>query len=558
MRRIVVTSLLLLAITIVASSQQAPFDVVIFGGMIVDGTGNPWYRADLGIKDGKIQKIGTIAPGAGRKAINAAGKVVSPGFIDMHTHSEIPLLVDGTAQSAVRQGVTLDLLGESSSVAPLEGVVLNEFKQIQKRQYNLDVDWTTVAGYIRRLEKQGASINVSISVPPQQIRRAVIGYENRRATTEELARMKKLVEQAMLEGAVGLSSAFNGGGYDNPEEIFEMAGVAAQYGGYYATHVGSEGYQLMEELKKAIDVAEVAKIPVHIFHFKIRSRNLWGKLGPAVAMIEDARKRGLEITANQYPYTAMQHPWSRLFPDWAVEGPPQRILQLLTDPATRERIKKDPLFLQYVDEHGGFENTVASRIMNAKNKSLEGKTIAEIARLRGDKDPADTCFNLILEEGSYIAGIYHNMSEDDVRMVMKLPWVSIASDGSALRPDGILGDGKPHPRSYGTNPRVLGKYAREEKVLTLEDAVRKMTSLPAQIMRLKDRGTLREGYWADVVVFDPKTVKDVGTFEEPEQYPVGIEHVFVNGVAVIESGNHTGAKPGKVVLGSGYSGRSSN
>ena len=534
-----------------AFPQQALYDVVIHDGMIVDGTGNPWYRADIGIAGGRIQKIGTIPPSAGRKAINASGRAVSPGFIDLHTHSDIPVLVDGTAQSAVRQGVTLDVIGESASVAPLEGVVLDEFKREQKRQYDFDVDWTTVSGYIQRLERQGVSINIAISVAPQQIKRAVIGYQNRPATPEEIVRMKKLVEQAMLEGAVGLSSAFNGGGYDNPEEMFEMAAVAAQYGGYYATHVGSEGYQLTEEIRKAIQVAEVTHIPIHIFHLKIRGKNLWGKAGPAIAMIEEARSRGLEITANQYPYTAMQHPWSRLFPDWAVDGPRERIIELLSDPATREKIKKDPLFHQYVDEHGGFEGIVASRITNLKNKQLEGKTIAEIAKTRGDKDPADTCFNLILEERNYIYGIYHNMSEDDVRMIMKLPWVAIGSDGAALRPDGVLGDGLPHPRSFGTNPRVLGKYVREERVISLEDAVRKMTSLPAQIMRLKDRGILREGHWADIVVFDPKTVKDVATFEKPKQYPAGIEHVLVNGVAVVENGNHTGAKPGKAILGPG-------
>jgi N-acyl-D-aspartate/D-glutamate deacylase len=312
----------------------------------------------------------------------------------------------------------------------------------------------------------------------------------------------------------------------------------------------------MEELKKAINVAEVTKIPVHIFHFKVRGKHLWGTLGPAIAMIEEARARGLEITANQYPYTAMQHPWSRLFPDWAVDGPRGQIIKLLSDPATREKIRKDPLFHQYVDEHGGFEGIVASRITNPKNKHLEGKTVAEIAKLRGDKDPADTCFNLILEEGNYIAGIYHNMSEDDVRQVMKLPWVAIASDGAAIRPDGILGEGLPHPRSYGTNPRVLGKYVRNEKILSLEDAVRKMTSLPAQIMKLKDRGLLREGAWADVVVFDPKTVDDTATFEKPKQYPLGIDQVIVNGVAVIENGTHTGAKPGKVVFGPAYTGKS--
>src|SRR2546426_3263353 len=263
-----------------AFPQQALYDVVIHDGMIVDGTGNPWYRADIGITGGRIQKIGTIPPSAGRKAINASGRAVSPGFIDLHTHSDIPVLVDGTAQSAVRQGVTLDVIGESASVAPLEGVVLDEFKREQKRQYNFDVDWTTVSGYIKKLERQGVSINIAISVAPQQIKRAVISYQNRPATPEEIVRMKKLVEQAMREGAVGLSSAFNGGGYDNPEEMFEMAAVAAQYGGYYATHVGSEGYQLTEEIRKAIQVAEVPHLQFTFFIRRSAARIFGAKRDP--------------------------------------------------------------------------------------------------------------------------------------------------------------------------------------------------------------------------------------------------------------------------------------
>lgn len=550
----------LLAMLSVGLAAQPPsrYDVVVANGSIVDGTANPWYRADLGIRDGRIVTIGTIDPRAGSVVIDAAGKVVSPGFIDLHTHSDIPLLVDGTAQSAVRQGVTLDVLGESASIAPLEGVVLASLKAQLKRRYNLEVDWTTVAGYFARLQRQGVSINVATSVAPQQIRRAVMGYDERPADPAALTKMKALVAQAMQEGAVGLSTAYEGGGYDNPEEIFAMAKVAAQYGGYYGSHVGSEGYQLVEEVKKAIMVAEVAGLPVHIYHLKIRGTKLWGQAGPAIALIEDARRRGLEVTANQYPYTAMQHPWGALFPEWAKNGPPDTIVRVLSDRSNREKLKQDPQFKQYVEEHGGFEGIVASRFSNPKDKALEGKSIAEIAKLRGDRDPADTCFDLIVEEGGFVDGVHHNMSEDDVKMIMRLPWVAIASDGSALRPDGVLGDGLPHPRSYGTNPRVLGKYVRDDRVLALEDAVRKMTSLPAQIMRLKDRGLLREGYWADVVVFDPATVADRGTYERPAQYPVGVVHVLVNGVPVIRNGEHTGAKPGKMVYGGGHAATTSH
>jgi N-acyl-D-amino-acid deacylase len=553
MTRTLSIAALIATISLVLFAQPpSRYDVLIAHGAIVDGTGNPWYGADIGIRDGRIATIGSIDRGAAALVIDAGGKVVSPGFIDLHTHSDIPLLVDGTAQSAVRQGVTLDVLGESASIAPLDGVVLDGLKPQLKRRYGLDVDWTSVAGYFARLQRQGVSINVATSVAPQQIRQVVMGYDKRPADAAALAKMNALVAQAMQEGAVGLSTAYEGGGYDNPEEIFAMAKVAAQYGGYYASHVGSEGYQLVEEVRKAIAVADAAHLPVHIYHLKIRGTKLWGQAGPALKLIEDARRRGLDITANQYPYTAMQHPWGAFFPEWAKNGPPGTIVRVLSDPANREKLKKDPQFIQYVEEHGGFEGIVASRFSNPKDKPLEGKSIAEIAKLRGDRDPADTCFNLIVEEGGFIDGVHHNMSEDDVKTIMRLPWVAIASDGAALRPDGILGDGLPHPRSYGTNPRVLGKYVRDDHVLTLEDAVRKMTSLPAQILRLKDRGLLREGYWADLVVFDPATVADRGTYERPAQYPAGITDVLVNGVPVIRNGEHTGAKPGKIVYGSGH------
>lgn len=552
-RTFATTALLTVATSALLLGQPAArYDLVIANGSVVDGTGNPWYKADVGIRDGHIVAIGRIDRRAATVVVDAAGKVVAPGFIDMHTHSDIPLVVDGTAQSKIRQGVTLDVLGESASVAPLEGVVLTDFKAQMKGRYNLDVDWTTVAGYFARLRKNGISMNVATSVAPQQIKRAVVGYENRAVKPAELERMTAMVGQAMREGAVGLSSAYEGGGYDNPEELFAMAKVAAQAGGYYGTHVGSEGYQVVEEMEKAIKVAEATGIPVHIYHLKIRGKNLWGKIGPEIALIEDARKKGLDITANQYPYTAMQHPWGALFPAWSKTGPPGTIVKVLADPANREKVKKDKEYLQYVDEHGGYEGIVGSRYTNPKLKPLEGKTVAEIAKMRGDADPADTCLNLVVENGNFPDGVYHNQSEDDIKTIMRLPWVAIASDGSALRPDGVLADGLPHPRSYGTNPRILGKYVREEHNLTLEDAVRKMTSLPAQILRLKDRGLLREGYWADVVVFDPATVVDRSTFEKPAVYPAGIEQVFVNGVQVIKNGEHTGARPGKIVYGAGF------
>jgi N-acyl-D-aspartate/D-glutamate deacylase len=363
--------------------------------------------------------------------------------------------------------------------------------------------------------------------------------------------MKQLVAQAMEEGAVNLSTAFTGGGYKYADEMIAMAKVVAKYGGYYGTHVGGEGEQINEELDKAIRIAEETGIPVHIYHIKVRGKNNFGKVKDVIKKIDGARARGLDITANQYPYTAMQHPWSRLFPTWVQDMPRKEAISKLKDRAFRDKIKADPEFAEYVNEHGGWEGIVGTVFSKPQNKQFEGKTILEMSKARSQSDPAETCFDLIVEEGTFINGVHHTMSEDDVKFVMRVPWVSIASDGSAVN---LKEPGKPHPRSYGTNVRVLGKYVRDEKVLTLEDAVRKMTSLPAQILRLKDRGLLKEGYWADVAIFDPATVSDPATYENPQQYAKGVPFVLVNGAVVIDNGNHTGAHPGKVIYGPGKNG----
>ena len=326
-----------------------------------------------------------------------------------------------------------------------------------------------------------------------------------------------------------------------------MAKVAKRYGGYYGVHVGSEGFDMMEELAKMLRVARESQIPVHVYHLKMRAKANWGRIRQVIQQLEEARREGLEITANQYPYTAMQHPWRRLFPRWVQDAPVKETIAQFKNPDFRARVTADPEFNQYVDEHGGWEGIVAARLDGEKIKKFEGMTIAEIAKIR-ESDPVATCFDLIYDEGNFIHGVHHTMHEDDIKTVMRMPWISIGSDGSALNQKY---PGKPHPRSFGTNPRVLGKYTRDEKVLTLEDAVRKMTSLPAQVLGLKDRGLLREGYWADVVLFDPDTVADQATYDDPKQYPKGIDYVLVNGAVVIDNGHHTGARPGKVVYGPG-------
>jgi N-acyl-D-amino-acid deacylase len=539
-----------------AAAQRANsagnYDIVITNGRLIDGTGNPWFSGDVGIKAGKIVKIGKLDPKSGKRVIDAKGMAVSPGFIDLHTHTDLPALADGNVESKVRQGVTLDVIGESSTVAPLKGVVLEEYKEAAKQRSGVDVDWTTLEGYFRRLGKKGSSMNIASSVSPQQIRKVVVGFEDRPATAAEIDKMVQLTTQAMQEGAVNLSTAFTGGGYKYADEMIAMAKVVAKYGGYYGTHIGGEGEQIHEELDKAIRIAEETGVPVHIYHIKVRGKNNFGKVKDVIKKIDAARARGLDITANQYPYTAMQHPWSRLFPTWVQNMPRKEAVAKLKDRAFRDKVKADHEFAEYVNEHGGWEGIVGTVFRKPQNKQFEGKSILAMAKARNQGDPAETCFDLIVEEETFINGVHHTMSEDDVKFVMQVPWVSIASDGSGLN---LKEPGKPHPRSYGTNVRVLGKYVREEKVLTLEDAVRKMTSLPAQTLKLKDRGLLKEGYWADIVVFDPASVSDPATYENPQQYAKGVPFVLVNGAVVIDSGNHTGARPGKVIYGPGKDGR---
>ena len=521
--------------------QESAFDVILRGGRIVDGTGNPWFVGDVGIRGDRIAAVGQLTAAKARREIDARGLVVAPGFIDMHTHSDQPLIDDGNAESKVREGVTIDVIGESTTVAPRDGLP------------DAKGSWSNFTGYWDALKVKGISMNVISEVSYQQIRLVVKGYTGGAATPSELERMKQLARRSMQEGAWGLVTRFESGGPEYPSEVIEIAKVVSSLGGIYTSHIGSEGMQQDKELDFAIRVADEAKMPVHIFHLKIRGKPNWGTVGRYVATIEAARARGLDVTANQYPYTAMQHQWASFFPVWAREGGPEKFAALLRDPAQRRKIKDDKDFQTWVMEHGGWDGIVLGRARRPEIKKYEGMRIAEIARVRGDEDPADTCLALMADEGGAITGMFHTMSEDDVRLVMKQPWVSIASDGAAIN---LEADGLPHPRSYSTNPRVLGYYVREQKVLTLEDAVRKMTSLPAQILGLRDRGQIREGFAADLVAFDPATVRETNSFERPKSYPVGIPYTIVNGTVVIDGGKHTGARPGRALMGRAFTGKS--
>jgi N-acyl-D-aspartate/D-glutamate deacylase len=521
---------------------QAPaYDVLIRGGRIVDGTGNPWFAGDVAIKGGRIAAVGNLAAATATRRTDAAGRIVAPGFIDLHTHSDLTLLADGTAQSKVRQGVTLDVMGESTSVAPRDGL---PDETVNDGGVAVTQNWATFAQYFKRVETQGISINAISHVSSEQVRRVVMGYDPRPATPAELERMKALVERSMQEGAWGLVTRFESGGPTLPDEIVALAKVVARYGGNYTSHIGSEGFEQEKEIRFAIRVADEAKLPVHLFHLKIRARDNWGTVGRYVKMIEDARARGLDITANQYPYTAMNHGWSAFFPVWAREGGPAKFAERLKDPAVRDRIKSDKDFNTWAKEHGWWEGIVMGRAGSERNRKYEGMRLSEIAKARGDADPADTCLTLMAEDGGRISGMFHTMSDEDVDLVMKQPWVAIASDGSAINLDAA---GVPHPRNYSTNVRVLGHYVRDRHVLSLEDAIRKMTSLPAQILGLRDRGQLRDGFAADVVVFDPATVGETNSFEKPKSYARGVDYVLVNGGIVIDNGVHSGAKPGRAI-----------
>lgn len=525
------------------TNQTTTFDILIRGGRIVDGTGNPWFYGDVGIRGDQIVAVGRLADADATRVIDATGLVVAPGFIDLHTHSDNALLNDGDAQSKVRQGVTLDITGESGSAAPRDGLPANEGRRGGLR------DWTTFTGYFEKLEQQTISMNLISHVSYHQVRRVVKGFDESDATPEQLERMKQLTARSMEEGAWGLVTRFGSGGPLHPEEVMALAKVVSSYGGNYTSHHGSEGYEQEKEIDFAIRVAEEANIAVHLFHFKMRARDNWGTIDASIRQIEEARARGLDITANQYPYTAMFHGWSAFFPRWVREGGPDRFAERLRDPSLRERIKSDPDFIAWAKEHGWWEGIVLARSGTPANQKYQGMSVADIARERGDADPADAVLDLMALERGSISGIFHTMSEEDVRLIMRQPWVTHASDGSAIN---LEAPGLPHPRNYSTFPRVLGHYVRDEGVLTLEEAIRKMTSLPAQILGLRNRGQVREGFVADITVFDPATVRGTNSFENPKSYPEGIPYVFVNGVAVIDGGEHTGARPGKPIRGPGY------
>jgi dihydroorotase/N-acyl-D-amino-acid deacylase len=544
---------LLFAFFLLAAS---PYDVVIQHGRIVDGTGSPWYSGDIGIRQGRIAAIGNLTGATARRTIDARGMVVAPGFIDMLGQSELTILVNPHLPSKIYQGITTEITGEGSSVAPVNDAILKA-DRVGYEHYGINPDWRTFHEYFARLEKQGMGINLASYVGATQVRRMVLGDDDRAPNATELERMQTLVRDAMRDGAVGVSTAlqYAPAPYASTEELIALAAEAAKFGGIYATHMRSEADAIIPAVDEAVRIGREARIPVEIWHLKTAGKANWGRMPEVIAHIQQARDSGVDITADTYAYPAGFNTFSAIIPPWAHDGGDAKLIERLKDPVIRARIRREMEtpgghWENEWQEVTGPESILVGAVANPKLLPLQGKTIAEIARLWG-KDPFDTIFDLLIEDHAYTNVALFIMSEPDIALALAQPWVSICNDSEGTAPDGLLGKEHPHPRAYGTFPRILRKYVREEKKLTLPDAIRKFSALPAQRMRLTDRGVLKEGMWADVVVFDPETIRDLATFENPNQLSEGMRFVLVNGVPVIDEGKMTDALPGKVLRGSG-------
>ena len=541
----------LLPILLFAAAAN-PYDVVIRNGRIVDGTGSPWYAGDVAIRAGKIAALGHLEGAAAKRTIDARGMVVAPGFIDMLGQSETSILVNPHLPSKIYQGITTEVTGEGGSIAPLNDAVI-KLDHVTWEHFQVTPTWRTFAEYFARLRKQGMGINLASYVGATQVRRMVIGEDDRPPTPEELERMKALVRQAMREGAVGLSTSlqYAPAPYAKTEELIALAAEAANLGGIYASHIRDEGNGIDAALDEAFRIGREAKIPVEIWHLKAAGKANWGRMPEIVARIEAARKSSVDVAADTYAYPAAFNTFSAIIPPWAHDGGDKKLIERLKDPATRARIRKEMEtpsgdWNNEWQQVTGPDSFLIGAVQNPKLLPIQGKSIAEIAAL-WHKDPIDTVFDLLIEDEAFTQVAMFIMSEPDVALALQQPWVSICNDSQGTAPDGLLGKEHPHPRAYGTFPRILAKYVREEKKLTLEEAIRKFTSLPAGRMRFADRGVLKAGMWADVVVFDPDTIHDVATFGSPNQLSVGMQYVLVNGVPVIDGGKMTNALPGQVV-----------
>jgi N-acyl-D-amino-acid deacylase len=553
-----------LLFTLVLSSalgaQQSPvYDVIIKNGRIIDGSGNPWASGDVAIMGDRIAKIGRFDGSAARRVIDANGLVVCPGFIDMLGQSEIALLIDNRSLSKLSQGITSEITGEGQSVAPQDGLTLSQLQPGLDR-YHLKVDWTTLDGYFGRLQKTGTPLNIGTYVGAAQVREAVLGDVDREPTPEELEKMKALVAEAMEQGAFGISTAliYPPGHYAKTEELIALAKVAGRYGGIYATHMRSEGQSETGAVEEALRIGREGKLPVEIFHLKVIGKPRWGSMPKIVGMIQAARDAGQDVSADMYPYEAGGTALASSLPPWVADGGVAKLLERLKDATIRGKIKQEmttehPNWENLYLGSGGAAGVLVSGIVNPDLKKYDGQTLAQIASSQG-KDPLDALMDLVLADKAETGALYFIANEDDLRYGLTQPWTSIGLDASELSLDGPLFEPHSHPRAFGSMPRFLGHYVRDEHLLPLEQAIRKITSLPAQRERLRDRGLLREGFFADITIFDPATIIDKATYDGPTQISVGVKYVFVNGQLEYEDGKLTGALVGRVLRGPGWTG----
>lgn len=539
--------LLLAAALLTTTAFAADYDLVIRNGRIVDGTGNPWFRGDVAVHGNRIVAIGRV-DGTGTTEIDATGRVVAPGFIDIHSHSDFKLLTDGLAQSKVRQGVTTEILGEGGSAGPYQGKLSAKEMDVRGKP----AAWTTLGGYFDVIDRSGVAVNVASYVGINNVWRSVMGDSFETPAADDIKVMQALVDEAMQDGALGLSSQvmMPPGSLATTDNLVALCNVVAKHGGIYSTHIRNEGDGVFDSVREAIEVGRRSGVPVDIIHLKIADEKYWGRMNEVVQLIADARTEGLNIQANVYPYTRGNNNLVSIIPPWAHEGGRQKLLERLRNPALRKRLKHDI-------ENGvpGWYNHYTavgrdwSRMLVSANSTFRGLTMDRVMAIRTkgrkDADLLDELFELLIDEGGSVSTVYAHHTEEDMNLALSQPWCSVGSDGSAYAVDGPLRTGNPHPRNFGTFPRVLGVYVRELKLLRLEDAVRKMTSLNAAKIGLHDRGVLRPGLTADIVVFDPETIIDLATYTEPFQYNRGIDHVIVNGEPVLRDGKHTGNLPGR-------------
>ncbi|MBI4519699.1 MAG: D-aminoacylase [Gemmatimonadetes bacterium] len=535
------------------------FDVIIRNGTIYDGSGGVPYTADVAIRGDSIAAIGTLADARAAVEVDATGLAVAPGFINMLSWATESLIEDGRSQGDIRQGVTLEVFGEGDSMGPLNEAMRTR-ALAEQGDIKYEIPWTTLGEYLEHLEREGIATNVASFVGATTVRVHEVGYEDREPTAAELERMRALVRQGMEEGALGVGSSliYAPAFYAKTPELVALVQEAARYGGMYISHMRSEGNRLLEAVDELITIARAANAPAEIYHLKAAGEGNWTKIDSLISRVEQARADGLRLTADMYTYTAGATGLDAAMPPWVQEGGLQEWKRRLQDPATRTRVARE--MRTPTDEWenlylltGSPERVVLVGFKQDSLKYLTGQTLAEVARLRGSS-PEETAMDLVVADDSRVATVYHLMSEDNVRKQIALPWISFGSDAASLAPEGVFVKSNPHPRAYGNFARLLGRYVRDEQATPLEDAIRKLASLPAENLKLRRRGSLRPGYFADVVVFDPAAIADHATYDQPHQYATGMRHVFVNGVQVLRDGEHTGALPGHVVRGPGWVG----